>query len=103
MEKRIMTLGHVTGAHLKYAKGTFGGGFIYTGQITSDATDQATLNSILDGTYRIIWMTPGVGSGVVNPVVSNPTTGQGAGSRDLGYVNGAPAAPELEARYGPHP
>jgi outer membrane biogenesis lipoprotein LolB len=103
MEQKIKALGHVTAAHLTYDKGTFGGSSSrYAGDITSDATDQATLSSILDSSYRIIWMTPGVTATITNPVVTNPVTGQGAGAYDLG-LKGAPAYPELLSRYGPRP
>jgi hypothetical protein len=102
-EQQIKALGHVTAAHLKFSKGTFGGSSDwYTGDITSDATDQATLNGILDSCYKIIWMAPGVTAAIVNPVVMNPVTGQGAGFHDLG-LNVPPAAPDLESRYGPRP
>jgi hypothetical protein len=103
MEQKVMALGHVTGAHLTFRKGVFGGSNdAYMGEITSDATDQATLNSILDGTYRIIWTTPGVKIAVLYPAVTNPTTGKGAYATDLG-LDMAPGFSELELRYGPRP
>jgi len=103
MEQRIKALDHVTGAQLTYHKGNFGGASSkYLGEVTSDATDQVTLNSILDNTYKIIWLTPGVTPALTNPVVKNPATGQAASFYSLG-LDGPPGAPEFEQRYGPRP
>jgi hypothetical protein len=103
IEQRIMSLDHVTVAHVTYFQGVFGGsGSTYSGDVTSDATDRATLSTILDGGYKVIWTAPGVTAGVVNLVVKNPATGEAVSFGDLGF-SGPPAAPDLESRYGPRP
>jgi hypothetical protein len=104
MEQQIKALGHVTAVHLRYSEGTFGGSSPWcTGDIISDAIDQATLNSILDGSFRIIWLAPGIAPGSIELVVKNPATGREGSYRDLGFNNGAPSDTELQGRYGSPP
>ena len=102
LEQQIGRLPQVTGVDLEYHAKTFENPPVYSGVVSSDATDQKTLDETMDAAYRIVWTARDLSAGAFEFYVENPATGRTSGAASLG-MKLPPSHEDLERRYGPRP
>jgi hypothetical protein len=84
-----------------YRRGTFENGASTNASFESAAGSAKELEAVLDATYRLSWLRPGVDLGTLIYVVRNPATGTEVGAVDLGFSTASVGPDQLQQRYGP--